>query len=80
MVVIFFFSKQKLQEEKKRAEYEEMLQKRQEYKEKTKGALVFSDMPSEKKPPKGKGRKQGDIISESGSEGEPRSPSENPKR
>ena len=54
-----------------------MLVKRQEYKEKTKGALLFGDMPSEKKPSKGRGRKNQDIIaSDSGSEGGG-SPSEN---
>lgn len=54
-----------------------MLAKRQEYKEKTKGALLFGEMPNEKRPPKGRGRKNQDIIAtDSGSEGG-RSPSDN---
>lgn len=47
-----------------------MLQKRQEFKEKTKGALVFSDMPNEKKG-KGRGRKADtEYVSDSGSGGD----------
>lgn len=60
-----------------------MLLKRQEYKEKTKGALLFGEMPSEKKPGKGRGRKAQDIIgTDSGSEGREGggSPSENVRR
>lgn len=57
-----------------------MLQKRQEYKEKTKNALVFGDMPSEKKPEKGR-RKDRDYVSDSGeSDGPPRSPSQKTPR
>ncbi|KAF7272141.1 hypothetical protein GWI33_015055 [Rhynchophorus ferrugineus] len=47
---------QKRREEEHRATKEQMLQKRQEYKEKTKNALVFQEMPSEKKS-KGRGKK-----------------------
>lgn len=55
---------------------EEMLQKRQEYKEKTKGALIFAEMTSEKKS-KGKGRgRDREYVSDSDSSGPPRSPSE----
>uniref|UniRef100_A0A1B6K9J5 Uncharacterized protein n=2 Tax=Graphocephala atropunctata TaxID=36148 RepID=A0A1B6K9J5_9HEMI len=66
---------QRAQEEKKKTQIEEMLQKRKEYKEKTKNALVFGDMPSEKKPGKGR-RKERDYVSDSGSEGPPGSPSQ----
>lgn len=61
------------EEERKRREEEqakstvEMLQKRQEYKEKTKNALLFADMPSESKQ-KGRGRRRDEYISDSGSE------------
>lgn len=54
---------------------------RQEYKEKTKGALIFAEMPSDKKS-KGRGRgRDKDYISNSDSEAEPRtgSPSAEPK-
>lgn len=65
------------QEERRKKEEEEMLAKRQEYKEKTKGALLFGEMPNEKRPPKGRGKKNQDIIAtDSGSEGG-RSPSDN---
>lgn len=49
----------------RRQQVEEMLLKRQEFKEKTKNALLFSDMPNEMKP-KGKGRGRKDYISDSG--------------
>lgn len=56
-----------------------MLLKRQEFKEKTKGALVFGEMPSEKRAGKGRGRKADrDYVSDSGSE--PRSPSQQVKK
>lgn len=62
--------------EKKKTQLEEMLQKRQEYKEKTKNVLLFADMPSEKKPGKGR-RKDRDYVSDSGgSDGPPGSPSQ----
>lgn len=56
---------------------EEMLQKRREYQEKTKAALLI-EMPSEGKPSKkGRGRKD-DYVSDSGGsgdeEGAPREP------
>ena len=55
-------------EEMRRQKEEEMLQKRQEYVEKTKNALMFSDMPSEKK---GKGKKvrTDQYVSDSGGSG-----------
>lgn len=54
-----------------------MLQKRQEYKEKTKGALVFGEMPNEKKSSKGRGRKaERDYVSDSGGSDAPMSPSQ----
>ena len=49
-----------------------MLQKRQEYKEKTKNALLFADMPSENKSKGGRGRRRDEYVSDSpgsGSEG-----------
>lgn len=52
-------------EDSKRQQAEQMLLKRQEFKEKTKNALVFSDLPSEMKP-KGKGRGRKDYLSDSG--------------
>lgn len=56
---------------------EEMLQKRQEYKEKTKGALIFTDFPSEKKKTK---RRRDDYVSDnSDSSAPPGSPSAKPK-
>ncbi len=52
-----------------------MLQKRQEYKEKTKGALIFNDMPSDKKS-KGRGRnREREYVSDSDSSGPRGSPS-----
>ncbi|KAJ8969598.1 hypothetical protein NQ314_001677 [Rhamnusium bicolor] len=48
---------------------EQLLQKRQEYKEKTKNALLFLELPSEKKG-KAKGRGRGDILSASDSDQE----------
>ncbi|KAH9640676.1 hypothetical protein HF086_010554 [Spodoptera exigua] len=66
------------EEERKRREEEqqkstvEMLQKRQEYKEKTKNALLFADMPTENKSKGGRGRRKDEYVSDSpgsGSEG-----------
>lgn len=52
-----------------------MLQKRQEYKEKTKGALIFNDFPVEKKS-KGRGKiRDREYVSDSDSSGVPGSPS-----
>lgn len=53
-------------EEMRRQKEEEMLQKRQEYVEKTKNALVFGDMPSEKPGRKGKRPRTEQYISDSG--------------
>jgi RNA polymerase-associated protein CTR9 len=61
-----FVSEQKKLEEKKRLEIEELLKKRQEYREKTKNALLFGDMPNEKPSKKGTGRKRAEYISDSG--------------
>lgn len=61
-----FLSEQKKLEEKKRLEIEELLKKRQEYREKTKNALLFGDMPVEKLAKKGAGRKRAEYISDSG--------------
>lgn len=60
-------------EERRRQAAEDLLQRRAEYKEKTKNAVAFTEMPPEMKPKKGRGRKggqDGDILSSSGSEGE----------
>lgn len=56
---------QKKLEEKKKLEVEQMLLKRKEYKEKTKNAILFTEIPNEMKP-KGKGRGKKDYISDSG--------------
>lgn len=65
--------------EKRKHEIEQMLLKRQEYKEKMKGALVLGEMPSEKKGKGGRGRRaERDYVSDSGSE--PRSPSQQQPR
>ncbi|PSN41501.1 RNA polymerase-associated protein CTR9 [Blattella germanica] len=71
---------QKKLEEKKRMEFEEMCKKRQEYREKTKNALLFGEMPNEKSSKKGGGKKKGtaDYVSDSDSDG-PRSGTEGPK-
>jgi len=53
-------------EEMRRQKEEEMLQKRQEYVEKTKNALVFGEMPSEKPGRKGKKIRTDQYISDSG--------------
>lgn len=53
-------------EEMRRQKEEEMLQKRQEYVEKTKNALVFGEMPSEKPGRKGKRVRTDQYISDSG--------------
>lgn len=63
---VLFLSEQKKLEEKKRLEIEELLKKRQEYREKTKNALLFGDMPNEKPTKKGAGRKRTEYISDSG--------------
>lgn len=55
-------------EEMRRQKEEEMLQKRQEYVEKTKNALVFGEMPSEKPGRKGKRPRTDQYVSDSGSE------------
>lgn len=56
-------------EEMRRQKEEEMLQKRQEYVEKTKNALVFGEMPSEKPGRKGKKVRTDQYISDSGGSG-----------
>lgn len=56
-------------EEMRRQKEEEMLQKRQEYVEKTKNALVFGEMPSEKPGRKGKRIRTDQYISDSGESG-----------
>lgn len=56
-------------EEMRRQKEEEMLQKRQEYVEKTKNALVFGEMPSEKTGRKGKKPRSDQYISDSGGSG-----------
>lgn len=56
-------------EEMRRQKEEEMLQKRQEYVEKTKNALVFGEMPSEKPTKKGKRPRTDQYISDSGGSG-----------
>lgn len=53
-------------EEMRRQKEEEMLQKRQEYVEKTKNALVFGEMPSEKPGKKSKRVRTDQYISDSG--------------
>lgn len=53
-------------EEMRRQKEEEMLQKRQEYVEKTKNALVFDEMPSEKPGKKGKRTRTDQYVSDSG--------------
>lgn len=53
-------------EEMRRQKEEEMLQKRQEYVEKTKNALVFGEMPSEKPGRKGKRVRTDQYVSDSG--------------
>ncbi|KAF7992065.1 hypothetical protein HCN44_001390 [Aphidius gifuensis] len=56
-------------EEKRRKEIESMLQKRQEFVEKTKNAVVFGDMPSEKSGKKGKRGRSDQYVSDSGGSG-----------
>lgn len=53
-------------EEMRRQKEEEMLQKRQEYVEKTKNALVFGEMPSEKPGRKSKRPRTDQYVSDSG--------------
>lgn len=71
-------------EEMRRQKEEEMLQKRQEYVEKTKNALVFGEMPSEKPGRKGKRPRTEQYISDSGGserdEGREEVPKEKSKR
>lgn len=55
---------QKRLAERRKQEVEQMLLKRQEYKEKTKNALLFTELPNEMKP-KGRGRGRKDYISDS---------------
>ncbi|KAK1131233.1 protein required for normal CLN1 and CLN2 G1 cyclin expression [Melipona bicolor] len=56
-------------EEMRRQKEEEMLQKRQEYVEKTKNALVFGEMPSEKSGRKAKRTRTDQYVSDSGGSG-----------
>ncbi|CAG9855506.1 unnamed protein product [Phyllotreta striolata] len=68
------FKQRQIEEQKKLEEFqrlnkEQLLQKRQEYKEKTKNAIIFTEMPSEKRA-KTKGRGRGDVLSDSGSDRE----------
>lgn len=57
---------QKRLAERRKQEAEQMLLKRQEYKEKTKNALLFTEIPNEMKP-KGRGRGRGkEYVSDSG--------------
>lgn len=56
---------QKRLAERKKQEVEQMLLKRQEYKEKTKNALLFNEIPNEMKP-KGRGRGRKEYVTESG--------------
>ncbi|KAL1452731.1 hypothetical protein WDU94_006935 [Cyamophila willieti] len=68
------FKLRQAEEEKRRKEdkvrqLEEEIKKRQEYKEKTKGALVFDHFPSEKKSRGGGRGRKGDYVSDSDSDG-----------
>lgn len=66
-------------EEMRRQKEEEMLQKRQEYVEKTKNALVFGEMPSEKPGRKGKRVRTDQYVSDSGGSDRDESREEAPK-
>lgn len=66
-------------EEMRRQKEEEMLQKRQEYVEKTKNALVFGDMPSEKPGKKGKKARTDQYVSDSGGSGRDEGREETPR-
>lgn len=55
-------------EDMRRQKSEAMLQKRQEYVEKTKNVLLFGDMPSEKTTKKNKKVRSEQYLSESGSD------------
>lgn len=66
-------------EEMRRQKEEEMLQKRQEYVEKTKNALVFGEMPSEKPGRKSKKVRTDQYISDSGGSERDESREEVPK-
>ncbi|XP_018323793.1 RNA polymerase-associated protein CTR9 homolog [Agrilus planipennis] len=71
---------QKKMEEERRANKEQLLQKRQEYKEKTKNALLFNELPSERNPKsKGKGRKE-QYVSDSSTDVENAAPRETKKK
>ncbi|KAG8230222.1 hypothetical protein J437_LFUL010850 [Ladona fulva] len=69
---------QKRLEEQRKAEVEQLLLKRREYKEKTKGALLFGDMPNEKKKgAKGKRKDERYLSDDSDSgDGRPRAEGE----
>lgn len=56
-------------EEMRRQKEEAMLQKRQEYVEKTKNVLVFGEMPNEKTGKKGKKGRTEQYVSDSGGSG-----------
>ncbi|XP_063981062.1 RNA polymerase-associated protein CTR9 homolog [Diachasmimorpha longicaudata] len=60
---------QKQMEELRKQTQEAMLQKRQEFVEKTKNALVFGDMPSEKSGKKGRKGRSEQYVSDSGGSG-----------
>ncbi|KPJ14381.1 RNA polymerase-associated protein CTR9-like [Papilio machaon] len=67
------FRRQQEEERKRREEEQakstvEMLQKRQEFKEKTKNALVFADMPAEGKS-RARGRRRDEYVSDSPASG-----------
>uniref|UniRef100_A0A2R5LJB8 Putative rna polymerase-associated protein ctr9 n=1 Tax=Ornithodoros turicata TaxID=34597 RepID=A0A2R5LJB8_9ACAR len=70
---------QRLLEEQKRQQAEAMIMKRQEFVEKTKGKLQFSDMPEEKPSKKGKASRKSmqDFVNDSSDDGEVRENSEN---
>lgn len=56
--------------EMRRQKEEEMLQKRQEYVEKTKNAVMFGEMPSDKSSKKSKRGRSEQYVSDSGSDAE----------
>lgn len=63
---------QKVQEEKLKTQLEQIIQKRQEYKEKTKNALIFEPIIESKKG-KGRGRGQGGEVLDSDTDSSARS-------
>lgn len=74
------FILQKAEEDRRKAELELLSQKRLEYKEKKKNAMMFNEIPPEKRPPKGKGKKQiGDLIDDSSDSDRPRDGSPAPR-